>query len=60
MKIPEYIQVHLDKHPDAKGIFNRLSPSHKKEYIKWVSEARADDTQKRRLEGMIEMLLKSP
>ena len=36
--------------------FNRLAPSHKEEYLSWISEAKKEDTKVKRIEKMIEML----
>ena len=33
----------------ALAAFSEFSPSHKREYVEWVTEARTDDTRDRRL-----------
>ncbi|WP_197721949.1 YdeI/OmpD-associated family protein [Capnocytophaga canimorsus] len=38
-------------------MFQKLSPSHKNEYIQWINEAKKQETKERRLEKMIIMLL---
>ena len=40
----------------ALSVFEGLPPSHKAEYLKWIDEAKRDDTRKRRIAGMIERL----
>jgi hypothetical protein len=35
-----------------------MSPSHQKEYINYITEAKKEETQKRRAEKVMEMLLR--
>lgn len=37
-------------------IFDKLPPSHQKEYTQWLTEAKKDETRKRRLVKMAQML----
>jgi uncharacterized protein YdeI (YjbR/CyaY-like superfamily) len=55
--IPPALKNALAQSPKAKAIFDRLAPSHRKEYVKWISEAKQPETMQRRLEKMIPMLL---
>jgi uncharacterized protein YdeI (YjbR/CyaY-like superfamily) len=43
----------------ALSTFEGLPPSHKREYLTWIDEAKRDDTRKRRIAGMIERLTKA-
>jgi uncharacterized protein YdeI (YjbR/CyaY-like superfamily) len=36
--------------------FKELAPSHQKEYLKWINEAKKIETKDRRIAKMIEML----
>ena len=36
--------------------FEAMSPSHRREYIDWITEARGDATRRRRITGTIERL----
>jgi uncharacterized protein YdeI (YjbR/CyaY-like superfamily) len=36
--------------------FERLAPSHKRQYIGWISDAKRDETRQRRIDAAIEML----
>lgn len=36
--------------------FEGLAPSHQKEYLKWITEAKKSETKNRRIAKMIEML----
>ncbi len=42
--------------PAALSTFEGLAPSHKREYLNWIDEAKRDDTRKRRIAGMIDKL----
>ena len=49
----------LRANPAALSIFEGLPPSHKAEYLKWIDEAKRDETRKRRIAGMIDNLTAS-
>lgn len=42
--------------PRAKEAFAALAPSHRREYLAWIGEARRQETRHRRIESMIEKL----
>jgi len=46
----------LRGNPAALSTFEGLSPSHKREYLVWIDEAKREDTRRRRIAGMIERL----
>ncbi|MBL8692813.1 MAG: YdeI/OmpD-associated family protein [Planctomycetes bacterium] len=46
----------LKKNRKASATFEAFSPSHKKEYMEWISEAKQDATRQRRLKQAIEWL----
>ena len=50
------IKEALRANPAALSIFEGLPPSHKAEYLKWVDEAKRDETRVRRIAGMIDKL----
>ncbi|WP_248925742.1 YdeI/OmpD-associated family protein [Paenibacillus hamazuiensis] len=63
IEVPEEISQRLKAHPAAAETFGKLSYSHKKEYVQWITGAKKEETRLRRLEKMIDMLekgLKSP
>ncbi|MBL8599467.1 MAG: YdeI/OmpD-associated family protein [Devosia sp.] len=43
----------------ALSTFEGLPPSHKREYLDWIEQAKRDDTRQRRIAGMIERLTKA-
>jgi DNA-binding FrmR family transcriptional regulator len=53
---PELSDV-LAQHPAAQAAFDRLSPSHQREHIKYVVEAKKPETRIRRAEKTIQQLI---
>lgn len=37
-------------------LFEALAPSHQREYLKWIDEAKKEETRQNRLLSMVEML----
>lgn len=56
MEIPDYFQNALNAQPKAKDFFEKASPSFRKEYIAWVSEAKTEATRNKRLEQSLEWI----
>lgn len=48
-KSPADLSAALKKNKKAQAGFRALSPSHKREYIEWITEAKSDETRARRL-----------
>ena len=55
--IPPPLQEALQNNPEAQRRFHALPPSHQREYIRWLTESRKPETQARRAEKAIQMLL---
>lgn len=53
---PADLAAALKKNARARATFEGLSPSHKREYVEWITEAKRDETRARRLTQAIEML----
>lgn len=53
---PDYMMTALRKNKKAMATFEGLPPSHRREYVEWVVEAKADDTRERRLKTAIEWM----
>lgn len=49
LKIPDYFLAALKKNKKALATFEQFPPSHKKEYVEWVTEAKQEATRERRL-----------
>lgn len=58
VEIPEDIVNLLKEFPEAEETFFRMSYSHKREIVHWVTDAKKNETRNRRLEKMVVMLLK--
>ena len=54
--VPDDLRSALQKNKKALATFEKLSPSHKREYIEWITEAKTDATRTRRLETAIEWM----
>lgn len=48
----------LAAHPDAKRLWNKLPPSHKREYLKWIEGAKKPATRSSRVAKTIAVLEK--
>lgn len=56
VEIPEYILKALKKNKKAFEVFNAFAPSHRKEYLQWIIEAKTESTRNKRMETMIKWL----
>ena len=54
--VPDDLAAALKKKKDAAATFEKLSPSHRKEYIEWITEAKRDETRQKRLSTTLEWL----
>ncbi len=54
---PIILQEALDLNENAKLSFEKFSPSHRKEYINWINEAKTDVTREKRVVTAIEWLI---
>jgi uncharacterized protein YdeI (YjbR/CyaY-like superfamily) len=53
---PPELQAVLDRHPGAKAHFERMPPSHRRNYVGWITSAKKPETQMRRLDEAIRLL----
>ena len=53
---PGDLAAALDSEPEALEAFSRLPPSHRREYLDWIGEAKRPDTRRRRIEKTIRTL----
>ena len=56
VQVPEDFQKLLEEHPEAEGLFARLSYTHQKEYVLWIEEAKREETRKARMAKAINLL----
>ncbi|WP_265132197.1 YdeI/OmpD-associated family protein [Chryseobacterium oranimense] len=55
-EVPDYFQEALKKNKDALAVFEKGSPSFRKEYINWITEAKTETTRNKRMEQSLEWL----
>jgi hypothetical protein len=56
--IPKDLAKEFRKDTAARAFFDKLSYTHQKEYVKWIEEAKKEETRQARLVKTIEMLKK--
>lgn len=56
VEIPESLAQALSADPDAEAAFERLAFTHRKEYARWVAEAKREETRDRRVARALQML----
>jgi hypothetical protein len=58
VEVPADLQEALKAEPDAQAVFTKLSYTHQKEYVRWVTEAKHTETRARRINQTVERLVK--
>jgi hypothetical protein len=56
LNTPDDLREALDANTEAEAFFSKLAPSHKKEYIRWIVEAKREETRLARVQKTIEKL----
>ena len=56
VEVPDYFMKALKKNKNALKTFENFSPSHKREYIEWITEAKREETRDKRIETALEWL----
>ena len=59
IEIPKDLIKEFKKDKQAKAIFDKLSYTHRREYVRWIEEANKEETRQTRIVKTIEMLKKS-
>jgi hypothetical protein len=54
--VPVYMKKALASAPESNATFNTFSPSHQREYVEWITEAKTDSTREKRMAQMLEWL----
>ncbi|WP_336690277.1 MULTISPECIES: YdeI/OmpD-associated family protein [unclassified Chryseobacterium] len=57
VEIAEDIVLLFNENPEAKILFDKMSYTHRKEYIRWIEEAKKTETRENRKLKMIQMIL---
>jgi len=55
--VPGYFTKALSKNKIAYQIFESFSPSHKKEYVEWITEAKTEETRNKRMTKALEQIV---
>ena len=56
VEVPPALAAALAGDPEAKAIYEKLAFTHRKEYARWIEEAKRDETRAKRVETALEML----
>jgi uncharacterized protein YdeI (YjbR/CyaY-like superfamily) len=56
VEVPAALAVALAADPQAKAVFDGMAFTHRKEYARWVAEAKRDETRERRVQQAVEMI----
>lgn len=56
VEVPPALASRLGDDPAAKAAFDALAPSHRKEFARWISEAKRDETRAARVEETLQLL----
>lgn len=56
IEVPTAFQYALNQNDKAKASFEQFSPSHRKEYVQWIVEAKTESTRDKRIATAIEWL----
>ena len=56
IEIPKDLAKELRKEKEAKAFFDKLSYTHRREYVNWINEAKKEETRRNRIVKTIEML----
>ena len=55
-EMPAELAAALRKNAKARATFEAFSPSHRREYVEWIAEAKGEETRQRRLASAIEWM----
>lgn len=56
VQVPAALAAALDGDPSAKAAFDALAFTHRKEFARWIEEAKREDTRERRVAQALEMI----
>jgi len=56
VRAPADLLAALKNNARARAAYDEMSPSHKREYIEWITEAKRDETRKRRVAAAVEWM----
>jgi uncharacterized protein YdeI (YjbR/CyaY-like superfamily) len=56
LEVPDDLAAALEKHQAAKAAFDGFAPSHRREYLEWIVEARREETRTKRIVQAVEWM----
>jgi uncharacterized protein YdeI (YjbR/CyaY-like superfamily) len=56
LPVPDDLHAALKKNTKAAGAFRNFPPGHRREYIRWITEAKRPETRQKRLATTLEWL----
>ena len=56
LPVPPALTAALDAAPAARAAFEAFAPSHRREYVEWIAEAKREETQAKRIAQAVEWL----
>jgi uncharacterized protein YdeI (YjbR/CyaY-like superfamily) len=56
VEVPSDFEKALEKNARARAAFDAFSPSHRREYVEWIAEAKREETRRKRLATAIEWM----
>lgn len=54
--VPDYFATALAGNEAARAVFDKLAPSHRREYLKWITGAKREETRAKRIATTLEWL----
>ncbi len=57
VEIPEDVQIVFDANPKAFELYQNMSYTHRKEFMRWITDAKKSETRENRKVKLIEMIL---
>jgi Domain of unknown function (DUF1905)/Bacteriocin-protection, YdeI or OmpD-Associated len=58
VEIPAELQECFDFEPDALGFFNSLPKSHREYFLKWINDAKSNETRNKRIVNTVNAMLR--
>jgi uncharacterized protein YdeI (YjbR/CyaY-like superfamily) len=56
VEVPEALAAALATDPKAQAAFEGMSFTHRKEYVRWIAEAKREETRQRRAQAALDMI----
>jgi uncharacterized protein YdeI (YjbR/CyaY-like superfamily) len=56
LSVPDYFTAALKKNKKALVAFDNFPPSHRREYVEWITDAKTEETRQRRLTQALEWM----